>query len=227
MPPTLEKLYPNLQLPHYGGVDAKPNQQRRPAVFLDRDGVIVKDVDFVTEPGQLIVLPGASEAIKLLSSRYYIIVVTNQSGIGRGLMTEHDLWEVHTELLRRLWLEGAKLDGLYYCPHHPTLALGEYLVACECRKPKPGMLNQAADRWDLDLAGSILVGDRDSDVEAAHAAGVKPFTIGDGASVKHSDVTAVSSLLEAAHVILNDEPRPGRTPIANTRLAGGINQEGN
>jgi D-glycero-D-manno-heptose 1,7-bisphosphate phosphatase len=189
---------------------------------LDRDGVIVEDVDFVTEPDQLIVIPGAAEAIKILASRYCVIVVTNQSGIGRGYMTENDLLSVHTEFLIQLWREGAKLDGLYYCPHHPTMALGSYKIACDCRKPNPGMLRQAATRWGLDLESSFLVGDRDSDIEAAVAAGVRPILISEGPSRLNSGVTQAPDLLQAAHMIMNEAFESNQMPANTGQFAGSL-----
>lgn len=201
---TLEKLDPNFHLPEYAGIHENVGRRPNLAVFLDRDGVVNKEVDFVTEPSQLVVLPGAPEAIKLLSTQYYVIIVTNQSAIGRGLMNEDQLFEIHAELLSRLGQDGAAVDGVYYCPHHPKLAFGAYMIDCKCRKPNPGMLLQAAERWHLDLAGSFLIGDRQSDMDAAVAAGVRPILVGDGTLRLRTPVTSVSSLLEAAMMILNE-----------------------
>ena len=189
---SLKKLGPNLHLPEYAGIHENVGHRPNLAIFLDRDGVVNKEVDFVTEPSQLVVLPRAPEAIKLLRSQYQVIIVTNQSAIGRGLMNEDKLLEIHTELLSRLGQDGAAVDAVYYCPHHPKLAFGAYMIECECRKPNPGMLLQAAERWGLDLGGSFLVGDRESDMQAAAAAGVRPILVGDGTLRLRTPVTSVS-----------------------------------
>jgi D-glycero-D-manno-heptose 1,7-bisphosphate phosphatase len=153
----------------------------------------------------LIVLPGAADAIRLLAPKHYVIVVTNQSAVGRGYLSEEDLLGIHTELLNRLFRNSARVDGLIYCPHHPTLAQGSYKLDCDCRKPKAGMLRQAAAQWDLDLSGSFFVGDRESDIEAAITAGVKSFLVGDSPYLSDTPTTRVSDLLQAANIILDQD----------------------
>jgi D-glycero-D-manno-heptose 1,7-bisphosphate phosphatase len=146
----------------------------RPAAFLDRDGVINIDRGYVFRREDFEFVPGVLEGARRLSELgYALVVVTNQSGIGRGLYTETDF------LLLTEWMEqacagaGAPIAGVYFCPHHPTDAVGEYRIQCPCRKPSPGMLLQAAEDLRLDLASSVIFGDRASDLEAARAAGVR------------------------------------------------------
>ena len=133
------RLDGNIHLPSYpgGGRPARPVPgPSRPAVFLDRDGVIVEEVGNVTRPDQLRVLPGVPEAVARLQERYLVIVATNQAAVGMGLITEDGLLEVHREMAGRLYSRGAFLDGICYCPHRPGASLPAYDVQCGCRKPQ-------------------------------------------------------------------------------------------
>jgi len=152
-----------------------------PAVFLDRDGVINDEVGHLAQPDQLILLPGSASAInRLNNSGLPVIVVTNQSVIGRGWCVEADMDQVHDALSGLLAEEGAHITQFRYCPHHPTEAIGENLVDCDCRKPKPGMLRQAAQEIGLDLAASVMVGDRINDVIAGREAGCRTVLVSTG-----------------------------------------------
>ena len=145
--------------------------QRRPAVFLDRDGTLTEERGFVTSPEQVQLLPEAAEAVRLLrAAGFACVVVTNQSAVGRGLMTEADLEAVHAELHRQLHAEGTALDGLYYCPAAPAEALE---VEDPERKPSPGMLLRAARDLELDRARSWMIGDSARDVLAGRRAGCR------------------------------------------------------
>lgn len=141
----------------------------QPAAFLDRDGVLnhrIPGDTYVTRPEELVVLPHAAEGVRELARRGYLtVVVTNQRGVGRGLMSLDDLEAVHQRLHRELSRGGARLDAIYACPHDRD-------AGCACRKPRPGLLLQAARELDLDLSRSLLVGDSDHDLEAGRAAGV-------------------------------------------------------
>ena len=172
------------------------------AVFLDRDGVIVEDVNHLTEPGQLNLLPGVSEAISQMQDKFYIVVVTNQSGIARGLFSEETLLAIHTELARQLSAQGSILDYMYYCPHLDGAVISEYDIRCDCRKPNPGMLLRAAKEWGIDLTQSYLVGDQWSDVTAGQRAGVTPIIVGDSRADKSAGVVSAADLLQAASFIL-------------------------
>lgn len=140
--------------------------ERRRAAFLDRDGTINREVSFIKDPDRFSLLPGAAEAIRLLNEHnILVVVVTNQSGIARGYLTEEDLRRVHERMFRLLAEQGAAVDAVYFCPHHPTEGDGKYTVDCECRKPKPGMLSAAAKDHAIDLSQSWMVSDKLSDLQ--------------------------------------------------------------
>lgn len=132
----------------------------RPAVFFDRDGTLNEELGYVGEPERFHFYPFAAEAVRLVNeSGRPAILITNQAGVGRGLYTEADVERIHALLAETLAAGGARLDAIYYCPHHPTKGVGAYRVVCECRKPSPGMLRQAAREFDLDLTRSYLITD--------------------------------------------------------------------
>ncbi len=142
------------------------------ALFLDRDGVVVEEVEYLRRVEDLRLLPGAAAAIRRMNQGGVpVILVTNQSGVARGLLNEDRLGEIHAALSGMLAAEGARLDGLYYCPHHPTAGAGDYTMDCDCRKPKPGMLLRAARELEFELRLSALIGDSKRDIAAARAAG--------------------------------------------------------
>lgn len=144
----------------------------RPAVFLDRDGTVNVEVHYLSQPEQLELLPTIAEAIGRLNVMgIAVVVVTNQAGIARGYFPEHRLQVIHDRLRQMLATSGARIDGIYYCPHHPTSGLGSYKVDCDCRKPKAGMLNQAARDLRIDLSRSLMIGDRETDLQAGKNAG--------------------------------------------------------
>ncbi len=146
----------------------------RPAAFLDRDGVINIDHGYVVRHEEFTWVPGVLEAsAQLHRAGFALVVVTNQSGIGRGLYSEADFMALTTWMRAQFAAAGAPLAGVYFCPHHPTDAVGAFRVACECRKPAPGMLLAAERELGLDLSRSVLFGDKPSDLQAASAAGVR------------------------------------------------------
>lgn len=150
----------------------------RPAIFLDRDGVIVKEIDLLHSADKLELIEGASEAIKFINEKGYLaIIITNQPVIARNLCTFEDLLYIHTKLETLLGEKRAYLNAIYFCPHHPDAGYPEerkeYKIKCNCRKPSPGMLLNAAKDWNIDLSNSIMIGDRESDVLAGKNAGVK------------------------------------------------------
>jgi D-glycero-D-manno-heptose 1,7-bisphosphate phosphatase len=171
----------------------------RPAAFLDRDGTIVEDVGYARAPEQLTLLPGAREALaRLRREGFVLVVVTNQSGIGRGYLTEADFAK-QVERLGRLLGPEAAPDAHYHCPHHPTEAHGAYRVECDCRKPKPGLYIRAARELGLDPAASLSIGDAERDARAAAAAGVKVcVTLGeDGVETLDGAVSRALALVRA------------------------------
>jgi D-glycero-D-manno-heptose 1,7-bisphosphate phosphatase len=161
-----------------GVVQAKNLGNKQSAIFLDRDGTINKYVGFLRNIDEFELLPGAAEAIKLINqSGYLAIVVTNQPVIARGEVSWEELHEIHRKMQTLLGKEGAYLDGIYICPHHPDKGFNgerpEYKFDCDCRKPKPGLLLQAAQDFNIDLSQSIMIGDSERDVEAGKNAGCK------------------------------------------------------
>jgi D-glycero-D-manno-heptose 1,7-bisphosphate phosphatase len=151
---------------------------KRWGVFLDRDGVINEEVNYLSNPELLRPLPGAAQAIRELNIRRIpVIVVSNQAGVARGFFSEEVVRGLHERLSALLSKEGAHIDRYYYCPHHPTEGIGSYRIDCECRKPKPGLLLKAGSELGLDLEQSYLVGDNVTDIEAGIRAGVKAILV--------------------------------------------------
>jgi D-glycero-D-manno-heptose 1,7-bisphosphate phosphatase len=131
-----------------------------PAVFLDRDGTINEDVDFLIHPDQLRLIAGVPTALRRLNQAGWpVVVITNQSAVARGMASEGDLAKIHDGLRTMLSAQGIHLDGIYYCPHHPEIGEAPYRRICDCRKPLPGLLQQAARELNLDLAASVMIGD--------------------------------------------------------------------
>src|ERR1051326_3338998 len=146
----------------------------RPAVFIDRDGTLTDEVGYVNHPSRLRLLPRSAEAIRRLNrAGVAAVIVTNQAGIARGYFSEDVLRAVNAELVAMLERAGARLDGIYVCPHHPTEGPPPYRMLCDCRKPQPGLLLRAADELALDLTRSVMVGDKPSDLEVAPKAGAR------------------------------------------------------
>jgi D-glycero-D-manno-heptose 1,7-bisphosphate phosphatase len=144
----------------------------RIAAFLDRDGTINEEVDFLRTPDQLRLIPGAAAAIRALNDRgIFTCVISNQSGVARGFLNEDDLVPIHSRLEQELERDHARLDRIYYCPHHPTEGRPPYNVTCECRKPGTGMLQRGARELGIHLGGSFVVGDRIVDIQAGRAVG--------------------------------------------------------
>lgn len=176
------------------------------AVFLDRDGTIIEDVDYLTDLERIRLLPGVVNALRRLrAAGYLLIVVTNQSAIARGWLTEGRLADIHAELNRQLQAEGTRVDAYYYCPHLPDAAVNRYSVVCDCRKPEPGMLRRATREWHVDPAASFMVGDSERDAEAGRRAGCRPILVG-GKSGHATGCPAVPGLREAADLILGGRP---------------------
>ena len=171
---------------------------KRPAVFLDRDGVINRRLpgDYVRSWDQFRFLPGARAGLRLLrEAGYLLVVITNQRGIGRGLMSEADLAEVHRRLQVELVRVGAGVDAIFHCPH-------DLSANCGCRKPKPGMLSRALERFPIDTARSWVVGDSLSDLEAGWAAGIRGILVVPRGGQHPPGVPTAGSLLAAARAIV-------------------------
>lgn len=141
-------------------------------IFFDRDGTLNTEVDFLSRPEELELIPHAARAIREANEcGVKVFIITNQSGIARGLFSETDLAAVHKRLLALLAREGAHVDGIYFCPHHPDYGTPRYRKLCSCRKPKPGMLRKAVKEHGVRLRDSFVIGDRCVDMEAGRAAG--------------------------------------------------------
>jgi D-glycero-D-manno-heptose 1,7-bisphosphate phosphatase len=152
--------------------------KQRPAIFLDRDGTVVEPRHYPRRPHELRIYPGVAPELRLLQdSGFALVLVTNQSGLARGLFQKPDLERMHHYLREELSSSGVKLDGIYYCPYHPDGIVPNLAVACGCRKPQPGMLLNAADDLQLDLLSSWFVGDILDDIEAGHRAGCRTVLV--------------------------------------------------
>lgn len=150
--------------------------EARPTVFLDRDGTLNVEVNYLHRIADLVLIPGAAAAIKRLNqAHYYVVVVTNQAGIARGYYDEAALYQLHEHLLSVLAAEGATIDAFYFCPHHP-----DFTGPCACRKPGTGMLLQAVQDLNIDLAHSWLVGDTASDLAAGREVGCRTVLVRTG-----------------------------------------------
>lgn len=168
-----------------GRVQAKNLKNKQKAIFFDRDGTINRYVGYLRNIDEFQLVSGAAEAIKKINnSGYLAIVVTNQPVIARGEVTYEQLQEIHNKMETLLGQEGAYLDAIFYCPHHPHKGyegeIPELKIDCKCRKPKPGMLLTAAEEFNIDLAHSWMIGDGENDIEAGMAAGCKTALIGEG-----------------------------------------------
>jgi D-glycero-D-manno-heptose 1,7-bisphosphate phosphatase len=158
-----------------------PLAQSRPAVFFDRDGTLTRESDWVRRPSDLELLPGAAEAVRIVNNAGFVaVLVTNQSAIARGLISESDLEHIHAHLAHELAKENARLDAIYYCPHHPTEGVTALTSVCECRKPRPALLARAARELGLDLARSWILGDAERDLVAGQALGVRGILVSTG-----------------------------------------------
>ncbi|WP_169977942.1 D-glycero-alpha-D-manno-heptose-1,7-bisphosphate 7-phosphatase [Tautonia rosea] len=178
---------------------------KRRAVFLDKDGTVIENVPYNVDPSLIRLCEGAAEGLRLLArSGYLLVVVSNQSGVARGFFPESAIGPVEERLRTLLTEQGVRLDGFRYCPHHPDGRVAAYAIACDCRKPAPGMLRDAARSMDIDLSRSWMVGDIPDDVEAGRRAGCRTVLItGNGRDLSSSAPDLIASdLTEAARQIL-------------------------
>jgi D-glycero-D-manno-heptose 1,7-bisphosphate phosphatase len=186
------------------------------AVFLDRDGTVNEEVGYMTDLVKLRLIPGAGRAIRQLNDAgFKVVLVTNQSGVARGYFPESLVHETHARLDEMLNADGAQIDAVYYCPHHPTAGNSRYTVDCDCRKPRTGLIDRAVNDLAIDIRHSYMVGDKWSDIELAQRAGVHAVLVKSGfaqddpgnerpAGLKEPDLLA-HSLTEAADWIIGRE----------------------
>jgi D,D-heptose 1,7-bisphosphate phosphatase len=194
--------------------------KKNTAIFLDRDGTINEEVGYIVRLDQIVMIPSAYEAIRLIrQSGRMAVVITNQAAIAKGHATEEFVRKTHDHMQELLKTQEVLLDAFYYCPHHPTEGAFPYRKICSCRKPAPGLFLQAAREMNIDLSSSYMIGDRYRDMEAAHAAGVKGVLVktGYGADVLENTGPdqetpegkpefVASNILEAVRWILRRSP---------------------
>ncbi|MBT0662966.1 D-glycero-beta-D-manno-heptose 1,7-bisphosphate 7-phosphatase [Geobacter pelophilus] len=191
---------------------AQPGVAKRRAVFIDRDGTINEEKEYLYRPEAFEFIPGVPEAIRILGEAgFLVVVVTNQSGVARGYYGEDDVRSLHRYMDELLLTAGAKVDAYYFCPHHPVNGVGEYRIDCRCRKPMPGMLLQAVSDLGIDLSASWMIGDKLADVEAGIAAGCRSAMVLTGYGTEEQtklpvDVPVFKDLLAAAQAILTELP---------------------
>jgi histidinol-phosphate phosphatase family protein len=178
-------------------------QPKKPAVFLDRDGVIITERKYLIDPDGIELIPGAIEALVKLGAKYVEIVISNQSGVARGYFSNSDVIKFNLALDKMLVARGIIISSWYYCPHGPD-------DSCDCRKPRPGMIQRAVTEMPIDLEQSWMIGDKSSDIGCGKALGLRTILVRTGyggrepgASELQPDFVA-ADLLEAAYIILDD-----------------------
>jgi D-glycero-D-manno-heptose 1,7-bisphosphate phosphatase len=168
------------------------------AVFLDKDGTIIKDVGYLDDPKKVRLFAGSASAIRSLNKKgFKVIVISNQSGIARGMFTESTLKDIDDKLISLIKRKGGKIDGIYYCPHHPRYGLSRYRRVCECRKPHNGLIIKAAKEHRIDLKRSFTVGDKRSDIKAGKISRTRTILVLSGEGRKNR------SLIKPDHIALD------------------------
>jgi D,D-heptose 1,7-bisphosphate phosphatase len=182
------------------------------ALFLDRDGTVVVERGYITAVEDVALLPGAAEAVAAaVAAGWKVFVVTNQACVAKGLITEDELGEINQRMVMMLGAEGAFLDGVYCCPHHPEGTVAEFAIECSCRKPRAGLLEQAASEHGIDLSASVMVGDTLRDLEAGRAAGARAVLVLTGkgpetAKADHGADFVAPTLLAAVQWLVTKRP---------------------
>ena len=189
------------------------------AVFLDRDGTIIEQMGYINHFSRIQIFPFAVQAIRLLrQADFKIVVVTNQAGVAKGYLSESLLKKMHERMLASFENLGAKIDRLYYCPHHPKEGKGDYKKDCSCRKPNTGMIEKAVREIGIDLSKSFVVGDRDSDIEMARRAGIRSALVLTGYGIGEY-VNTKGALSVKPDFIFNDLLQAAQTIVHLDRTA--------
>ncbi|HBF39611.1 MAG TPA: D,D-heptose 1,7-bisphosphate phosphatase [Firmicutes bacterium] len=180
------------------------------AVFLDRDGTVIEECNYLKDPEQVKLFPGAAQAVKLLKEKGFLtVIVTNQSGIARGYFDIHTLQQVHAKMNLLLAVDGVAVDSIYYCPHYPGGIIAPFNIDCDCRKPQIGLALQAQKEFDIDLNHSYMIGDKEVDVDFGKNFGAKAAILvatGYGKNNPHTNADyRAKDLLDAATWILKNE----------------------
>ena len=176
---------------------------QKPAAFLDRDGVIIKEVDYLCRLEDMEIYPNAVEAIRLLNRNgFHVIVLTNQSAVARGFLSIQELEEIHAALHHSMARYDAHIDRIYYCPHHPNFGPPHLQIQCTCRKPRIGMINKAAEEFLIDMKRSFVIGDHWSDIELALNAGLVGVMVrtGHGREEIRRHIPAFITLMKGYHI---------------------------
>lgn len=187
----------------------------RKAVFIDRDGTLIKDVPYNADPALISFEYHAAEMLRVLKQKdFLLIIISNQSGIARGFFSEHDVHAMHKEIQKMLLQYDVRIDAFYYCPHLKDGEIKEYAFDCDCRKPKPGLIYRAAHDFNINLKKSWMIGDILNDAEAGNAAGCKTILITNGNETEwilndeRLPTFTAGSLKEATEIILKHELEP-------------------
>ena len=198
-------------------------QKLHKAVFLDRDGTTIVDTEFSADPKNLRLLPGAVEGLRRLQKAgCLLIIVTNQSGVARGLFDERELRAFREHLKRRFRRRGIRIADIYYCPHHEDGQVPQYSVKCDCRKPKPGMILRAAKEHGIDLKQSWMIGDQQRDIEAGIAAGCRTIRVGVAPGEAPGADFEAADLRQAAGIILRASRGERQRPAGRSNEPGKI-----
>lgn len=189
---------------------------KKPAVFIDRDGTINEQLGYINHLSRFVILPGVSEAVRLLNkNNWWAIIVSNQGGLARGYYPMELVDEIHAFLKSSLKEQGAIIDGIFFCPHHPAGVVPEYSTECDCRKPETGLVDKALEAFDIDMSSSYVVGDRHVDIELASRLNLKGVLVKTGYGQGELEYIipekrlkpdhVAEGLLDAVKWILNEE----------------------
>jgi D-glycero-D-manno-heptose 1,7-bisphosphate phosphatase len=191
------------------------------AVFLDRDGTLIQERNYLSSPEQVSLLPYCSQALRILADAgYHLILITNQSGIARGYFTMDDFLRVQERFQSLLAKDGIQLDASFVCPHHPEAPILEYRLSCDCRKPRPGLLDRAAKELSLDLKQSWIIGDKADDIRLSVSRPLKPLLVRSGHGSEQEEellrefpsLAVADDIMEAARIIVARETQDEASP---------------